>query len=308
MKTNKLKKRKLWLNIIITTAILLFSGVGVYSFLIFNSIQKAVDSIHEPLERDMSEKRQEQVILAKKEAFSVLMLGVDERKGDRGRSDTMIVLTVNPTLNSVKMLSIPRDTRTEIVGKGIEDKINHAYAFGGVEMSMNTVENLLDIPIDYYIKVNMEGFKDIVNTVGGVTVENDLDFTYDGVHFPKGELSLDGTKALEYSRMRYDDPRGDFGRQTRQRQIIEAVIKEGKSLSTIANYEEIFTILGKNVKTNLKFSELVQIQKDYKNAAVNIEQLTLHGSGIKIDDIYYISVKEKEITRLHNELKTHLDI
>ncbi|RKJ22727.1 LytR family transcriptional regulator, partial [Butyricicoccus sp. 1XD8-22] len=98
------------------------------------------------------------------------------RPGDRGRSDSIIVMTVNPKTESIDMLSIPRDTRVEIVGKGVDDKINHAYAFGGVEMSMNTVEKFLDIPIDYYIKLNMEGFKEIVDAVGGVDVNNDIDF------------------------------------------------------------------------------------------------------------------------------------
>lgn len=89
----------------------------------------------------------------------------------------MIVLTVNPNDKSMQMVSIPRDTRTEIIGKGFDDKINHAYAFGGPEMSIATVENFLDIPIDYFVQVNMESFKDIVDAVGGVTVNNKLEFS-----------------------------------------------------------------------------------------------------------------------------------
>ena len=133
--------------------------------------------MHQPIEREKSEKRTEEITLTKQDPFSVLVLGVDEREGDSGRSDTMIVLTVNPNQNSIKMLSIPRDTRTEIVGHGTTDKINHAYAFGREEMSIATVEHLLDIPIDYYVKVNMEGFQDIVDAVGGIQVNNNLDFT-----------------------------------------------------------------------------------------------------------------------------------
>ena len=236
------------------------------------------------------------------------MLGVDERSGDRGRSDTMIVLTVNPENNSVKMLSIPRDTRTEIVGHGTVDKINHAYAFGGVEMSIATVENFLDIPIDYYMQINMEGFKDIVDAVGGVTVNNDLDFTYEGVHFTKGQIDLDGEKALKYSRMRYEDPRGDFGRQLRQRQIIQEVLNEGASLSSLTNYNDIFTALGKNVKTNVTFAEMVDIQKNYKDAVKNVEQMTISGSGTKINGIYYLIVSDEEKQRVQSELKAQLGI
>ncbi|GAE47929.1 cell envelope-associated transcriptional attenuator LytR-CpsA-Psr [Mesobacillus boroniphilus JCM 21738] len=220
----------------------------------------------------------------------------------------MIVLTVNPNLNSVKMLSIPRDTRTEIVGKGFQDKINHAYAFGGVEMSMNTVENFLDIPVDYYMQINMEGFKDIVDSVGGVTVNNDLDFTYEGTHFPKGNITLNGKKALSYSRMRYEDPRGDFGRQQRQRQIIQAVIKEGASLSSLTNYNEIFSALSTNIKTNFTFNEMVEIQSKYKSAGANIEQMAIKGSGSKIDGIYYLQVDEFEKQRIQEKLKAHLEL
>ncbi|UZM97995.1 LCP family protein [Lysinibacillus sp. MHQ-1] len=124
------------------------------------------------------------------------MLGVDERKDDSGRSDTMIVITVNPEKQTMKMLSIPRDTRTEIVGHDTVDKINHAYAFGGVPMAVDTVENFLNIPIDYYVFINMEGFLQIIDTLGGVTINNDMDLTYDEYHYPKGEITLDGNEAL----------------------------------------------------------------------------------------------------------------
>ncbi|WP_051633460.1 LCP family glycopolymer transferase [Bacillus sp. UNC41MFS5] len=90
--------------------------------------------MNQPIDRK-SEKREEPEAFKEKDPFSVVLLGVDERKGDRGSSDSLIVLTVNPTNNSLKMLSIPRDTRTEIVGKGKEDKVNHAYAFGGVSIT-----------------------------------------------------------------------------------------------------------------------------------------------------------------------------
>ena len=94
------------------------------------------------------------------------------------------------------MLSIPRDTRTEIIGHNSVDKINHAYAFGGVPMAVNTVEHFLDIPIDYYVFINMEGFLQIIDTIGGVTIDNDMDLTYNSYHYPKGEITLDGDKAL----------------------------------------------------------------------------------------------------------------
>jgi polyisoprenyl-teichoic acid--peptidoglycan teichoic acid transferase len=302
------KKKKTWLKVTgIILLILLLAG-GAYAFTVYKSFKSAVDTMHEPIDREVSVKREEPIALEKKDPFSVLMMGVDERTGDKGRSDTIIVLTVNPNNNSVKMLSIPRDTRTEIIGKGKEDKINHAYAFGGVPMAMDTVENFLDIPIDYYIQINMEGFKDIVDAVGGVTVNNDLDFTYDGFHFTKGELTLNGEKALSYSRMRYEDPRGDFGRQTRQRQIIQGVINKGASLSSLTNFSDIFSALGNNVRTNLTFDQMFDIQKNYKSAGQNIQQMEIKSSGTKINNIYYGIVAAEEQQRVQNELKAQLEL
>ncbi|MED3623913.1 LytR family transcriptional regulator [Neobacillus thermocopriae] len=307
MRSERRKSRK-WLKITGIIILVLFVGAGVYGYSLYKSFKSAVDTMHRPIERKHSEKRETPIEVSKKDPFSVLMLGVDQRGNDRGRSDTIIVLTVNPNNNSIKMLSIPRDTRTEIIGKGKQDKINHAYAFGGVPMAIDTVENFLDIPIDYYIQVNMEGFKDIVDAVGGVTVRNDLDFSYDGFHFSKGEINLTGEEALAFARMRKEDPRGDFGRQTRQRQIIQAVINEGASLSTLTNYASIFNALGKNVKTNLTFDEMVQIQKNYKQVGQNIEQMEIKEQGTKINGIYYGIVSAEEKQRIQNELKAQLEL
>ncbi|AZU64005.1 LytR family transcriptional regulator [Neobacillus mesonae] len=301
------KKKKKWLRITGIIVLLLVIGIGGYAFSVYKSLTNAVDTMHQPIDRK-SEKRTEEVSLQNKQPFSVLLLGVDQRKGDKGRSDTMIVLAVNPKVNSVKMLSIPRDTRTEIIGKGTVDKINHAYAFGNEEMSMNTVEHFLDIPIDYYIKVNMEGFKDIVDAVGGITVNNDLDFSQGGYHFPKGQVELDGKKALAYTRMRKQDPSGDFGRQHRQREIIQGVLREGASLSSLTKYQNIFSALGNNVRTNLTFDQMMDIQKNYRGAAGSVDQMTIKGSGTKINGIYYYIVPDDEKQRLHDELKAQLEV
>lgn len=305
-KTNK--KKRTWLRITLSIIVLLLIGAGAYVYSVYHSLTSAVETMHQPIDREKSDKREEQITLEEKDPFSILMLGVDERDGDSGRSDTMIVLTVNPNTNSVKMLSIPRDTRTEIVGKGKEDKINHAYAFGKEEMSMATVENLLDIPIDYFVRVNMEGFKDIVDAVGGITVNNTLDFTYEGQNFPTGQINLTGEEALKFVRMRYEDPNGDFGRQQRQRQVIQGVVNKGASFSSLTNFSDIFAALGKNVRTNITFDEMVEIQKNYKDAAKSIEQLQLTGTGTKIDGVYYLILSEEEKTRVQNLLKEHLEL
>ncbi|MBY0097114.1 LytR family transcriptional regulator [Mesobacillus maritimus] len=303
MRADKKKKKRKWLRITGFILLLLLISVGAYLFTVYRSLTNAVDTMHEPIERP-----QREITFKKREPFTALMLGVDEREGDKGRSDTIIVLTVNPEKNSVKMLSIPRDTYTEIIGRGTQDKINHAYAFGGVEMAMDTVENFLDIPIDYYLKVNMEGFQDIVNAVGGITVNNDMEFTEGSFHFPQGSIDLDGREALAYVRMRKQDPQGDFGRQKRQRQVIQGVISKGASLGSLTKFDNIFDALGHNVKTNITFSEMVDIQSNYRKAASNIEQLKLEATGSYIGGVSYQLVSEEEQQRVQKEMKDHLGI
>ncbi|MEI5907478.1 LytR family transcriptional regulator [Bacillus spongiae] len=303
------KKKKKWIKYLIITFSILFIGLAAYLFTVYSSLNAALSSMQADSDRTLSPKRTDEIAFSKQEPFSVLLLGVDEREGDKGRSDTMIVLTVNPKVNSVKMLSIPRDTYTEIIGHGTTDKINHAYAFGGVDMSLDTVENFLDIPIDYFVQINMEGFRDIVDAVGGVTVENDLDFSYEGFNFPVGTLNLNGEEALAYSRMRKEDPRGDFGRQLRQRQVIEGVINEGASVSSLWNFQNIFEALGNNVKTNITFSEMVDVQKNYREATNSVEQISFtKGQGQTIGGVWYLVIPDEEVIAVQDELKTHLDL
>ncbi|TKI70662.1 transcriptional regulator [Lysinibacillus mangiferihumi] len=305
MKEKKKKsKKKIWLWIVgsLLTIFLIFIGTAYYT------IQKTMNKINTPLVEATDITEEAPKTMKKKEPFSVLLLGVDERSNDSGRSDTMIVITVNPEKQTMKMLSIPRDTRTEIIGHDTVDKINHAYAFGGVPMAMDTVENLLDIPLDYYVFINMEGFLQIIDTLGGVTIENDMDLTYDSYHFPKGELSLNGDEALIFSRIRYEDPRGDFGRQIRQRQIIEAVMKKASTPSVILKASDMLDVVGDNVRMNFTVKDLIQLQSIYKKMDSSIEQLSFEAEGGQmIDQIWYYVPDETELQQIQTELKTHLE-
>ncbi|WP_246942790.1 LytR family transcriptional regulator [Bacillus pinisoli] len=302
------KKPKKWLWILLSVIGALIIGISAYVYSIYHSVQQTANQMFEQPKRERSEKRLEKVEFVEKDPISVLIMGVDERANDRGRSDTMIVMTVNPELQSMQMVSIPRDTRTEIIGKGIQDKINHAYAFGGTDMAVETVENFLDIPIDYYVKVNMESFKEIVDAVGGVTVNNPFEFKEGGLTFIKGEINLNGEQALAYARMRKQDPRGDFGRQDRQKQIIMGVIQKGASFSTLGKHDDILAVLGKNIKTNLTFEQMVDLQANYKEARHNLEQFQINGGGQTINRIYYYVVPETERLSLSEKLNKHLNL
>ncbi|YAR62718.1 polyisoprenyl-teichoic acid--peptidoglycan teichoic acid transferase TagU [Bacillus cytotoxicus] len=299
-------KKKIVLWILGVIGIMIIGG-GIYAYNIYSSVSKTLDEVHKPLKRDENNKQEEKI--SKSKPVSILLLGADERGTDKGRSDSLMVITLNPQTNSMKTLSIPRDTYTEIVGKGKKDKINHAYAFGGVDMSVATVENFLNIPINYYIEVNMEGFKDIVDAVDGVDVNNDLEFTQNKHHFAKGNIHLTGDEALAYTRMRKADSRGDFGRQMRQRQVMQAVIKKGASFSSLTNYGDVLNAIQKNVKTNLTQDQMFEMQKNYKDCLKNSEEIQIPGDGHKATDgIWYYYVTDHAKQELTNKLKAHLEL
>lgn len=300
------KKRRLGFKITLGVIFLLIISAGTYGFSVYNSVASTLEKTHEPLKR--SETEQRVINLAAGEPISLLLFGVDQREGDRGRPDSLILLTANPGDKSIKMVSIPRDAYTEIIGKGIKDKMNHSYTYGGVDMTIKTVENFLDVPIDYYLEVNMDGFEDLVDAVGGVTVANTLDFSYEGTDFPVGKLELNGEEALKYSRMRAFDPQGDFGRQERQRKIIKAFIQEAIQINTFTNYGSILEVISKNIKTNLTFEDLKVIQENYSETRHNLEQIQINGSGKEEKGVYYYIVPEEERIKVSNMIKKHLEI
>ncbi len=301
----------------VLTALILFGGLA-YGWRMYNAVEDTVSLMYEQVEevkplyvsKDPEVKQATSAPaperLANRESVTILALGVDERAGDRGRSDTMIVLSINPVKETMLMFNIPRDTRTEIIGRGKADKINHAYAFGGVEMSLATVEHFLDFPIDYYVKVNMDGFAHLVDLFGGVEVNNDFAFQLDGQSFAAGQLSLNGTDALAYSRMRMDDPRGDLGRNTRQRQIIQALLQDAMQLSTVTKLDQLLHTAGEYVRTNASFQEMRNFAMGYRNALRSSRSEEINGEGRKIGGVWYYIVDDQERTRIHELLKAQL--
>lgn len=278
-------------------------GAGGYAYYLYHSTKDAVNEMHEKIETDKPKPVMEG---NNPKPISIMLLGVDERPNDVGRSDTIMIMTIDPKEDKMLMFNIPRDTRTEIIGKGTVDKINHAYMFGGTQMSMDTVENFLDMPIDYYIKVNMESFKDIVNAVDGVEVNNQRAFKAGAFTFPEGPQELNGEEALAYSRMRYQDPKGDLGRNDRQRQIIRSIIDKGARVSSITKFDNILDILSENVKTNLTFDEIKDIQKNYKEARHNILSTEIKGTNEKIDKIWYYLVDDEERNRINELMNSYM--
>ena len=292
--------------IIFGIILVLFLAVVGMGAKLYWDVSKSMDKTYETVERS----KKSQVNLNNKEPFSVLLLGIDtgdDGRVEQGRSDTTIVATVNPRDKQTTLVSLARDTYVDIPGQGKQDKLNHAYAFGGASLAMDTVENYLNIPINHYVSINMAGLKELVNAVGGIEVNNNLTFSQDGYDFTIGKISLDGEQALSYSRMRYEDPNGDYGRQERQRKVIEGIVQKVLSLNSVGNYQQILTAVSDNMKTDLSFDDMKKIALDYRSAFGKVKQDQLQGTGFMQDGVSYQRVDEQELTRVQQELKNQLN-
>lgn len=301
-----MSKGKKIFAIIFGIILVLFLAVVGMGAKLYWDVSKSMDKTYETVERS----KKSQVNLNNKEPFSVLLLGIDtgdDGRVEQGRSDTTIVATVNPRDKQTTLVSLARDTYVDIPGQGKQDKLNHAYAFGGASLAMDTVENYLNIPINHYVSINMAGLKELVNAVGEIEVNNNLTFSQDGYDFTIGKISLDGEQALSYSRMRYEDPNGDYGRQERQRKVIEGIVQKVLSLNSVSNYQEILTAVSDNMKTDLSFDDMKKIALDYRSAFGKVKQDQLQGTGFMQDGVSYQRVDEQELTRVQQELKNQLN-
>ena len=292
--------------------LVLVIGVTAFATKIYFDVKGSVDKTYETVERqETGVSRKEEVNLNNKDSFSILLMGVDTGdlgRTDTGRSDAIMVATVSPEDNKTQIVSIPRDTYMEIVGYGTFDKINHAYAFGGPAMSMDSLEKYLDIPIDHYAAINLKGIQDLVNAVGGVTVNNDLAFTSDGKSFDIGQIELNGEEALAFVRMRYDDPNGDYGRQERQRLVIQGIMQKLISINSMTKYQSILDALSDNMKTDMDFSTMQTIALDYRDAFSTIQMDQLQGEGFMQDGVSYQRVSDEELARVQTELKDQMNL
>ncbi|WP_112181932.1 MULTISPECIES: LCP family protein [Paraliobacillus] len=305
--TKKKSKKKKWLLIMLSVILVIVLAIVGFVISVYMDAQQTVDSqIHQPVDTIDTDIAKEKI--ENQEQLNVLLLGTDQRGDDPGRSDALMVLSLNPADNSLQIVSIPRDTRTEIIGRGTEDKINHAYAFGGVDMTIDTVENFLDVELDYYVQINMEGLEGLVDAVGGITVQNEIDWVdtgyyKEGYHYAEGELNLNGAETMGFVRMRKQDPDGDFGRTKRQRKVIEGIINQGASIGSVTKIGDILDVLGDNVATNMDFSDMQDLFLNYSNTRQNVSNYMLQGQGTTIDGIYYLSVSDEEIAKVHDMIK-----
>jgi len=223
--------------------------------------------------------------------INILVLGVDERADDGGRSDTMMVFTVDTKTDQVNLLSVPRDTRVKIPGHGW-DKINHAYAEGKYKLSMQAVEDLLGISFDYYVVINFSGFCKIVDAIGGVDINVEKRMFYQDpydnltIDLYPGQQHMDGKTAIQYAR--YRDGEGDIGRIARQQKFVKAVLKAVTSPGIIPRIPAMLKEIGAAVQTNMTTAEMANFAKLLNNAQkVGLTAEMVPGTPAYIDDVSY---------------------
>ena len=237
---------------------------------------------------------------------NIALFGIDSTDGETGRSDAVMVATVDPVHNKVKLTSIMRDSYVNIEGYGY-DKINHAYAYGGPELSIRTINENFGLNIEDFVSVNFSSLPVIIDILGGVDIEitedelqyinsyiddiNSKDGTYSPYVNSVGVQHLNGTQALAYSRIRYTDG-GDYKRTERQRTVLDALFKKLTSTS-VSSYNSLLNEVLPYVQTNLNAANILSLGTKVLGIGNNLEQDRFprdgYGEGQMIDGVYYLT-------------------
>ncbi|WP_148347743.1 LCP family protein [Bacillus rubiinfantis] len=307
------KRRRRIFTFVVLPILILLIGAGTYAGILYNKAESVMNKSYKPIERDSA--RAKPLTIDK---TSILFIGVDDsekRKNDGpARSDALMLATFNKSDKSVKLLSIPRDSYVHIPEKDMYTKITHAHAYGGVKLTLETVEELLDIPVDYYVKMNFNAFIDVVDALGGITV--DVPYTFSeqdskdrakAITLEKGEQTLNGEQALALARTRKKD--SDIQRGQRQQEILKAIITKAASVKSLNNYTDVMDAVGKNMTTDLAFDQMKSFLGYLQGGnKLNIETLTLDGADSYIDGIYYYQLDETKLEETKQILSDHLQL
>ncbi|HFU4463016.1 TPA: LCP family protein [Streptococcus suis] len=262
------------------------------------------------------------------EPLTILLMGVDMDQATRGggweggRSDSMILVTVNPKTKETTMMSLTRDIMVEIAAANGEstgsiEKLNHSYSYGQAPMAIATIEKMMDIDIERYIEINMDGLVELVDAVGGIEVNNTLGFpisieaqepAYTSV-VPPGKHLVNGDQALVYARMRYDDPEGDIGRQRRQREVITAIVKKLLQLDGFTQYKKIINAISNNMRTDIEISAAtIPTLLGYRDSIGKLNSYQLRGLDEIVNELYYQLPPSQHLLDMQNVLKKSIGL
>ncbi|MFT9487185.1 MAG: LCP family protein [Tepidibacillus sp.] len=298
----KWRKKTKWIVGILSLIIIGFSSVlGYYVY----QLNQTMDQIYEPVERVSTNIAKEKEKSSTTKTY--LILGVDQRPGDKGRTDGIILAIVNDHTKQITLTSIPRDTYVEIAGKDYKDKINHAYQYG-IGTTIATVENFTGIPVDHYVMFNLDGFVKAIDAIGGIRVKVDGSIAKNAQLPGEGEHLLTGEQALFFSRFRYDS-KGDYGRNDRQQEVLKAFLDQSKEVRSPKKINDLLEILGQDVRTDITKSEMYSLAKQLNNySSQQVEQIKYKSTGKRFgpQNLWYGIITEEERERVSNELKKRL--
>lgn len=252
-------------------------------------------------------------VLEQGKPVNILLLGTDTGalgRSYKGRTDTIMMMTLNPKKKTTTIVSLPRDMKVNLPGYSEYSpaKLNAAYTYGGIKETINTIQKYFNVPIDYYVMVNMGGLEKAIDQIGGVDVKSPLTFDYEGYSFTKGKTyHMNGAKALAFSRMRYDDPQGDYGRQERQRLVITALMKEAASYKSVLNQKFLNSIADQS-KTNLTFSDMTTLAMKYRKANGKVVSDHAQGHGDSEGGESFEVVPTSEMQRVSDEIHDALQL
>jgi LCP family protein required for cell wall assembly len=195
--------------------------------------------------------------------LNILIIGTDSRGEDRGRSDSLMIAHYDQKKQQPKLISIMRDSYVDIPGHG-KDKINAAYSYGGIELVRKTLKENFDMPIEYYVTIDFDHFKEAIDSLfpKGVTIDAEKDLDLDQVFIKAGKQKMDGNTLLQYSRFR-EDEESDFGRIRRQQQVISAISQQVTDVTSLSKLPKTTGKLLGYVDTNLPESTILSVGKDF---------------------------------------------
>lgn len=238
--------------------------------------------------------------------INILIVGCDEVK-NHGRADTIVLLSISPKAKDALILSIPRDTRVEIPGRGM-DKINHAYAFGGIDLISKTVRSFLDIPLHFYVVADFEGFVSIIDALGGVEVDVEKEMHYvdkaGGVKIDlyPGKQILDGEKALEYIRFR-QDKLGDLGRIKRQQKLAIALVNKIMKYNSVLKIPQLLEEVKDCINTNIELQDVITLANLFSGVSQEKFKFeTIQCTPVYIEGISYLEPNVEEVRQRINSL------
>jgi polyisoprenyl-teichoic acid--peptidoglycan teichoic acid transferase len=312
----KKRRRRIFYFIVVPLLILTFSVAG-YGALLYKKAETVFNDSFNTIEgREKSDLRDKQVD-PNIDNVSILFIGVDESDtrnyGSATRSDALMLATLNEKNKSVKLVSIPRDSYVYLPEVGYNTKINHAHAYGGPKASIETVETMFNIPVDYYVKMNFHAFIDVVDALGGINVEvpyelfeqNSKD-TKNAIHLQPGMQSLDGEEALALARTRKMD--NDIERGKRQQEILKGVMNKAISANALTKYDNIIQAIGDNMETNMTFDEMKALSSYGLQKKLNLSTLSIEGEDSYIEGVYYWQLDDTSLANTANDLREHLGI